>query len=161
MEIVFLVHQPEKIEEVAEMVYDEFVVKSGSSMQFESVLKHFSNTKLTTYPMTLIAVKNGICLGTVSIVENDLAIRKTYKPWLASLYTKPQYRGQGVGQKLVEKTIEVVKDLGFQTLYLRTEEASDYYKRIGWTYVETVADENYEKIDVFKVNLLGRGHLLD
>ena len=76
-----------------------------------------------------------------------------YKPWLASLYTKPEYRGRGVGQQLVAKTMEVVKELGFKELYLRTEDASDYYRNRGWTYVETVSDDTYEEIDVFKINV--------
>lgn len=53
-----------------------------------------------------------------------------YKPLLASLYTKPEYRGRGVGKKLA-KTIDVVKEIGFNELYLRTEDASDYYRNRG------------------------------
>ena len=153
MKIDFLLNYPEKIIEVSEMVYKEFIVETGSSMSFEEVIKHFSNTKEKAFPITLIALENEMCLGTVSIFENDLKIRNMYKPWLASLYTKPEYRGRGVGQKLVAKTIEVVKELGFNELYLRTEDASDYYRNRGWAYVETVSDDKYEKIDIFKVNV--------
>lgn len=151
MNIDFLSNQPEKINEVSEMIFWEFVVKTGSSMKFEDVVKHFSNTKDNTFPITLVALESGECIGTVSIFENDLKIRDMYKPWLASLYTKPDYRGRGVGEKLIAKTIDVVEGLGFNGLYLRTEDASDYYRKRGWTYLETVSNEKYEKIDVFKI----------
>ncbi|RHW43406.1 GNAT family N-acetyltransferase [Neobacillus notoginsengisoli] len=154
MNIDFLSNQPEKINEVSEMIFKEFIIKTGSGMKFEDVVKHFSNTKDNRFPITLVALENGECLGTVSIFENDLKIRDMYKPWLASLYTKPEYRGRGVGEKLIAKTIDVVKELGFNELYLRTEDASDYYRTRGWTYLETVSDEKHEKIDVFKVKCI-------
>ncbi|TDK54069.1 GNAT family N-acetyltransferase [Bacillus salipaludis] len=154
MNIDFLTNHPDKINEVSEMVFKEFVVKTGSRKKFEDVVNHFSNTKNNTFPITLIALENGKCLGTVSIFDNDLAIRDMYKPWLASLYTKPEHRGRGVGEKLVAKTIDVVKELGFNELYLRTEDASNYYRSRGWTYLETVSDDKYEKIDVFKIQCI-------
>lgn len=154
MDIDFLLNHPDKIKEVSEMIYKEFVVKTGSGMKFEDVVKHFSNTMDNTFPITLVALEHGKCLGTVSIFENDLKIREMYKPWLASLYTKPEFRSRGIGQELVAKTIDVVKELGFNELYLRTEDTSNYYRNRGWTYVETVSDDKYEKIDVFKMKCI-------
>lgn len=154
MEIDFLLNHPDKIKDVSEMIYKQFVEETGSGMKFEDVVKHFSNTRDNIFPITLVALEYGECLGAVSIVENDLKIRDMYKPWLASLYTKPAFRSRGIGQELVAKTINVVKELGFNELYLRTEDTSDYYRNRGWTYVETVSDDKYEKIDVFKIKCI-------
>ncbi|KAB2331379.1 GNAT family N-acetyltransferase [Bacillus mesophilum] len=154
MDIDFLSNHPDKINEVSEMIFKEFVVKTGSGLKYEDVVKHFSNTKDNALPITLVALENGVCLGTVSIFENDLKIRDMYKPWLASLYTKPEYRGRGVGQHLVTKTVDVVKELGFNELYLRTEDETEYYRNRGWTYLETVSDDKYEKIDVLKIKCI-------
>ncbi|WP_117149168.1 MULTISPECIES: GNAT family N-acetyltransferase [Paraliobacillus] len=154
MNIDFLSNHPNNIKEVSEMIYKEFVVKTKSGMEYEDVVKHFSNTRDTILPITLVALENGECLGTVSIFENDLTIRAMYKPWLASLYTKPAYRGRGIGQQLVARTIDVVKELGFKELYLRTEDTSEYYRNRGWIYVETVSDDKCEKINVFKIKCI-------
>jgi predicted N-acetyltransferase YhbS len=154
MKVEFLLNNPDKINEVSEIIYEEFVVKTGGSLKFKDVVNYISNSKTSTFPIILVALENGECLGTVSIFENDLKIRSMYKPWLASLYTKPEYRCKGVGEKLIAKTIDVVKELGFNELYLRTEYASDYYKNRGWTYLETVSDDRYEKIDVFKMKCI-------
>ncbi|KPB06283.1 GNAT family N-acetyltransferase [Bacillus sp. CHD6a] len=154
MHIDFLSNHPQKIKEVSEMIYQEFVLKTESGLTFDDVVKHFSNTKHNEFPITLVALENGECLGTVSIFENDLKIRGMYRPWLASLYTKPEYRSIGIGQRLVARTIDVAKDLGFKELYLRTEDSSDYYRKLGWTFVETVSDGKNENIDVFKINCM-------
>lgn len=42
-------------------------------------------------------------------------------------------------------------DLGFDEVYLRTEEAYEYYKKRGWIHIETLSDNIHEKIDVFKI----------
>ncbi|MDG5472386.1 GNAT family N-acetyltransferase [Jeotgalibacillus sp. ET6] len=150
MKIDVLRNHPNIITEVSTMIYEEFVLKTGSKMSYEEVVQHFSTVHDHTFPVTLVALEKECCLGTVSIVENDLACRPAYRPWLASLYTKPEYRGMGVGQRLTAETIEMAKKVGFKEIYLRTEEASDYYRKRGWTWVETVSDEKHEKIDVFK-----------
>ncbi len=37
------------------MIYKEFVVKTGSGMNFEDVIKHFSNTRDNTIPIISLA----------------------------------------------------------------------------------------------------------
>lgn len=152
LKIDFLSNQPQFINEVSEIVYKEFVVKARSEMEFKDVVQYFSNTTDYSFPITLVAFENGECFGTVSLVENDLKVRNMFRPWLASLYTKPEYRGKGVGKMLIDMTIRVARELGCDELYLRTEDASDYYRNRGWRYMETISDEKYERIDVFKVN---------
>lgn len=154
MKIELLANHPEYIEDVAEMINKEFVINSKSNKTFKEVREFFSNTYEKKFPLTLIALEKGECIGTVSVFENDLIERKMYKPWLASLYTEPNYRGKGVGQQLITETIKVIKSLGYQNLYLRTEDASSYYLSRGWKLLESVQDETGEKIDVFVMEKL-------
>ncbi|WP_438298393.1 GNAT family N-acetyltransferase [Sporosarcina sp. FA15] len=153
MLIDLLSNRSDYVNDVSNMIYKEFVVNTGSKMTFEEVCIYFSNTNSERFPITLIAIEENECTGTISIFENDLKERELYKPWLASLYTKPEHRGKGVGQKLITETLKVVKKLGYKELYLRTENASDYYRDRGWSFVETITDDIGQKIDVFKFDL--------
>ncbi|MGC3791262.1 GNAT family N-acetyltransferase [Priestia aryabhattai] len=153
MVIDFLSNHPSYIKEVASMIYKEFVENTSSEMTFEETLIFFSQTKKDGFPLTLIALEGEECLGTVSIVENDLKTQDVYKPWLASLYIKPQYRSRGVGQSLIIEVLKVAKNLGYQELYLKTETASDYYQSRGWNLVRKGLDNNDKKVDIFKMIL--------
>ncbi|MBK3495018.1 GNAT family N-acetyltransferase [Viridibacillus sp. YIM B01967] len=153
MDIEFLASATKYKEDVAQMVYEEFVLKIGGTKSLNDVVNYFSNTNVDQFPITLIALDDEKCVGTVSIFENDLKQRQNYKPWLASLYTLPAHRSKGVGSQLITEVLKVVKGLGYEEIYLKTENASDYYRNRGWVYVETLIDANDESIDVFKHNL--------
>ena len=150
MAVDFLSNHPDYIKEVASMIYKEFVENTTSKMTFEEAVTFFSHTQKDDLPLTLIALEGEACVGTVSIFENDLKIQGVYKPWLASLYIKPQYRSRGVGQTLILEGLKVIKSLGYQELYLKTETASEYYQNRGWKLLQTISGNNDKKVDIFK-----------
>jgi len=117
------------------------------------ITEYFKSTSLTSFPITLIAVADNECIGTISIFENDLKTQNDLTPWLASLYVIPNYRCKGIAEKLINRVRDVVKDLGFKTLYLRTEHTSGYYKRLGWEYVYKTQDEKGQETEVFRISV--------
>ncbi len=149
--IDYLYNHPEHINTVANWIYSEFVVKASGTLSLDKVLEYLANTKLTSFPITLIAVIDGECAGTVSIFENDLKTQRDLTPWLASLYVNPHYRGKGIAKELINKVQQVVKELGFKELYLRTEHTSEYYRRLGWEFVYKTHDEKGQETEVFKI----------
>jgi N-acetylglutamate synthase-like GNAT family acetyltransferase len=91
------------------------------------------------------------CVGTIAIVQNDLKCRD-YTPWLASLYVDKPFRNNKIGEQLIDKIKNVAAEgLGYSELYLRTEHAGDYYRRLGWQFVESCVDEYGVNTDVFRI----------
>ena len=152
MYIDYLCNHPEYVNAVSNWIFCEFVVESEKNLKkLEQIIEYFKNTNVTSFPITLIAVEDNECVGTISIFENDLKTQNDLTPWLASLYVSPYYRGQGIAEKLINRVQEVVKECGFKTLYLRTEHTSEYYKRLGWEYVYKTHDEKGQETKVFRI----------
>lgn len=154
MEIELLVNKPQHIEDVAKMVYKEFVVPTSSKKTYKEVVEFFKRTYENKFPITFIANVDGQCVGTVSVFENDWKERPQFKPWLASLFVEPSYRSQKIGFYLINALLEHMKKIGCTKVFLKTENAAVYYEKRGWERIETVLDEQGDRIDIFKYTLL-------
>ena len=150
MEITTLFEKPYHYKEVSQMIYQEFVLGTSSKMTLEDVEHFFKNTKVDKFPITFISVIDNVCVGTVSVFENDFKERPQYSPWLASLYVKPQYRDQKIGQHLISHLLNHLKTLNYTEVYLKTENASEYYQKRGWELVESVNSLDTDTVDIFK-----------
>jgi predicted N-acetyltransferase YhbS len=90
-------------------------------------------------PTTLLALDGETLLGSVSLLENDHDDIRDYSPWLASLYVRPEARGQGLGLELVRRCEDLAQSLGIERLYLYTAGQEDFYRGLGWHEVATVS----------------------
>jgi len=133
-----LSNHPEQLEVVATMIHTEFVQKKKGTAPYEKVKAFLDKKPSEPYPMTFVALDDATCIGTVSLFENDLNERLAYTPWLASLFVEKVYRNQGIAQQLINQLIVYAKSLQITTIYLKTENASAYYIKLGWTLVETI-----------------------
>lgn len=140
METDFLSKRPQYKTEVARIIFERFHLDERRKGTFKETVKFFSQSGITDYPITMIALKGGKCIGTVSIYRNDLPERPEYQPWLAALYVLPDFRGQGVADRLVRDMLDHLSGLGYETIYAKTETRSryDYYMQKGWKLLETV-----------------------
>lgn len=59
MNIDLLVNRPEHIEDVAKMVYKEFVVPTSSKKKYEEIVDFFKETYANDLPITFLANVDG------------------------------------------------------------------------------------------------------
>lgn len=152
IKIDYLSNNPQFIETVAKWIYDEFIDGIRAGLTIETILKTIGDCNENKFPIRLVAISEGKCIGTVSIVKNDLKCRD-YTPWLASLYVESSFRNMGIGEKLIKAVKDIVVNLGYKEIYLRTEHASDFYRKLNWQFVESCIDEYGLEPDVFKMSL--------
>ena len=152
MEIEYLRDHMEHAETVAKWCYDEFINGIKTDVSYEDVLGSVNKCGRTELPVRFIALIDGRCAGTIAIYSNDLRCRD-YTPWLAALYVGKEYRNRGIGGRLIEKVKEAAAELGYRELYLRTEHAGNYYRKLGWTFIEECDDDYELRPEVFKFKL--------
>ena len=72
--------------------------------------------------------------------------------WINALFVKPQYRKQGLAQKLVSCAIEEANNTGIVELFVYTEYPL-LYKKLGWRII--VQELGHEKNDYVLRSALG------
>jgi predicted N-acetyltransferase YhbS len=85
-------------------------------------------------PATLIALRSGELVGSVSLIYDDLAGWEYLNPWLASLYVLPEYRGQGIGSQLVTAADELLVGGMADAAFLFTETREAFFTKLGWKW---------------------------
>ncbi|MFN8572948.1 MAG: GNAT family N-acetyltransferase [Gemmatimonadaceae bacterium] len=94
------------------------------------------HTSRTAVPTTLVALHDGLPVGSISLLAHDLPEWPQYSPWLASLYVREDVRGRGIGAALVDRLIQEAESLELPVLYLFTTNLQEWYARWGWSAVE-------------------------
>ena len=88
-------------------------------------------------PLAFAAHEGAQYLGSVLLIENDLAARPQYRPWIAALWVEPKFRSRGIAGELIRAARSEARRLGFPTCYLcATEANSPYYEARGYQMIE-------------------------
>ena len=95
-------------------------------------------------PVMLVAHDSGKPLGSVRLIDDDMESHPELAPWLASLYVHPHFRRQGIATQLVRETENLARQLGYEQLFLYTEDRDDLYQALGWN--ELFREQYYEQI---------------
>lgn len=106
--------------------------------------------------ISLLAIKDnkiiGFALGIQLSIHNDEKLKNLTEEYFnldkvfynAELGVLPEYRGRGIGSKLVNKRLLFAKDMGYETICMRTKKEGSMsislYRRIGFKILEGVED---------------------
>lgn len=131
-----LADHPEFLDPLARWLHDEWGFlhpDRGLSGRTEELREAMNHDEL---PVTLVAHNEGTLLGSATLRENDLPIRRGPEPWLASVFVGPEFRGKGIATELIRCVEQKAVRRGFDTLYLFTFDREAFYLRRGWRTFE-------------------------
>jgi GNAT superfamily N-acetyltransferase len=132
MEFVNLHDQPTLIPALAQAHVHAFgtLLPEWTLAQTEQELREQSRDVI---PCTWIAQDAQGWRGSVSLLHDDHEQIRGWSPWLASLYVRPEARGNGLGTLLVAYCVEQAAILGVECLYLYCEAGKvAWYRSLGW-----------------------------
>ena len=138
---------------IVRWIYEEFIQDQRHGVTYADIENVFRESLDTTFPVTFVAECDGICVGTVSLVAEDEIRNCPFTPWLASLYVREDYRNRGIAKELMQHCQTLALELGFSSLYLRTEHADGYYEKLGWTKLGAYIDQYGLNTRIFSLPL--------
>lgn len=148
MKFEYLIENQEYIPLVALWLHKEFIENIKPDITLEHIVQKLHGHKKRELPITIIAIEENQCVGTVSLFEYDFKGLQL-KPWLASLVVDKQHRRAGIGKGLISEITTIALNMGYQKLYLRTEHAAEYYQKLGWLFVQKRTDEFGIETEIF------------
>lgn len=99
-------------------------------------------------PFGLVAHEDGLYLGSVLVIENDLDARPEYTPWIAALWVEPNARRKGIAAQLIAAARREAARCGQQSCYLcATADKRPYYLKQGLRQIEA----DVSGLDVFMI----------
>ena len=83
----------------------------------------------------LILLDKDILVGFISLFPHDGEEEKELTPWYATMYVKKEYRNLGYSKILHNAILDVAKNRGFKTIYLKTD-LNNYYEKFGAVFMK-------------------------
>ncbi len=152
----YLKEFPKQITPLARAIYAEWnAMYERQGLSVEQVIEKVRERAVdSAIPLTMIALDGDTLLGSITIKEHDFADHPELSPWLAGVFTLPEYRNQGVGKGLITFAETIAKEkFDVKELFLYTGSASKLYEKIGYETFETV-DRGDKILTLMKKKLL-------
>ena len=136
LEIKLLSDCPEQLDAVGAWIYEEWWRKPDNTREvvLEWLRPHAGRAG---FPFTVVAIADGVPVGSCSVIEHDCADRPHYTPWVAAVYVKPDQRRKGVASRVLQKAFRVARGLGIEGLYIDCwAKTAPVYAKSGWSILE-------------------------
>jgi GNAT superfamily N-acetyltransferase len=89
-------------------------------------------------PVTFVALDGADVVGAVGLDEFDIDERHDTSPWITGTIVRPDARQRGVGRALMSSVELWAAQRGIREAWVATEIAADFYRKCGWTLLETI-----------------------
>ncbi len=131
--IDYLKNHPEHVPTLAQWMFTTWGHYNPDSSLEKAQLKLKDHLNENRLPLAFIALVGSEPVGLCCLREND-GIRPDLAPWLGSLFVKPAYRGQRIGEQLIDVVKRKARKLGYLELYLLAFDQTlpAWYEKLGW-----------------------------
>lgn len=90
--------------------------------------KDMREKKFTNWERILVALENNMIVGYCTLVKTDCIPDVTYTPYIGYMFVGENFRGNRISEKLILCALEYAKELGFEKVYLVSDQINLYEK---------------------------------
>lgn len=125
------------------------------NIPFSAVMNEYrKRSDMESMPYSFIAIWGELPVGMVSVKESELAAREELSPWLSALYVAPDYRGKGIGGRLMQTVIDDCRQKKIKRIFLFLDSRNlsaleKYYRKRGWIYYDDERDSDGNRTKIF------------
>ena len=77
-----------------------------------------THTPKDKVPYTVVALVEGIPVGSCSVIQNDCVHRPQYSPWVAAVFVKPEMRHRGIASAMLQEAAAIAGRADVKGLYI-------------------------------------------
>jgi GNAT superfamily N-acetyltransferase len=128
-----LAEHPQLVPDVVDIAWREW----GASLpghERDRWLREMDADSRLHAPMSaaFVALDGDRAVGVVQLHEFEIDAIRDRSPWVCGMVVLPEYRGRGVGSRLLAALEEFAVGHGVPQLWVFTEHAAGFYERCGW-----------------------------
>lgn len=129
----------EELNYIIDIHYNHWV-RFNPKMKKENTIYKFTKMYTTDelpFGITLIDDSEVIIGFCVFKIENLKKYPEIF-PWLSDVMIIDKYRGKGYGQILLSHGEKILNELGYNIVYVWTDQAPEFYEKLGFKYKQEV-----------------------
>ena len=105
-------------------------------------------------PVTWVAIDPGRqVVGAVGLGQFDIEERRDHSPWVLGMIVETQYRGRGLGGKLMKALEAWAYQHGYSQAWVASDGAVGFYQKCGWALAEIISHSSGETMSVLSKSL--------
>jgi GNAT superfamily N-acetyltransferase len=105
-------------------------------------------------PVTWVAIDpDRQMVGAVGLGQFDIEERRDRSPWVLGMIIEAQYRGLGIGGKLMQALEAWASQHGHSQAWVASDGAVGFYQKCGWELVEIISRSSGERMSILSKSL--------
>jgi len=128
-----LAEHPELVPDVVEIAWREWGAWQAPGERERWLREMELDSRLhTAMSAAFVALHGDRAVGVVQLHEFEVDAIRDRSPWVCGMVVLPDYRGAGVGSRLLAALEQFAAGHGVRRLWVFTEHAAGFYERCGW-----------------------------
>ena len=143
----------EELNKIIDYHFNHWVQYSPLMEKEQTIYKFTQLYTKEEMPFGLALYDNNNLIGFCVLKKDNLKKYPDITPWLSDVFILKEYRNKGYGRILIQNALKILKDIGYNKVYVWTDQAPEFYQHLGFKY-EMQVEKNEEGYgELYSINI--------